>query len=215
MDGLLAALDWINTQMYSWLLIYLLAGVGIWFTVRTRAMQVRLVRRMVRTVAGSRHAEAGGISPFQAFAIGLASRVGTGNIAGVAIAITLGGPGAVFWMWVIAAIGMATAFIEATLAQVFKVRWHDGTFRGGPAFYIWKGLKSWRWGATFAVALLFTFGIAFEMVQSNTIAETLRTAHGVPTWITAVVLAVLSGAVILGGIKSVARVAEWVAPSWR
>lgn len=212
MDGLLAALDWINTQMYSWLLIYLLAGVGIWFTVRTRAMQVRLVGRIVRTVAGSRHAEAGGISPFQAFAIGLASRVGTGNIAGVAIAITLGGPGAVFWMWVIAAIGMATAFIEATLAQVFKVRWHDGTFRGGPAFYIWKGLKSWRWGATFAVALLFTFGIAFEMVQSNTIAETLRTAHGVPTWITAVVLAVLSGAVILGGIKSVARVAEWVAP---
>jgi len=211
MDGFLAVLDWINTQMYSWLLIYLLAGAGLYFTIRSRAMQVRLFGRMVATIATSRETTEG-ISPFQAFAISLASRVGTGNIAGVAIAITLGGPGAVFWMWMIALIGMATAFIEATLAQVFKVRWHDGTYRGGPAFYIWRGLRSWKWGAAFAVALLFTFGIAFEMVQANTIATTLETAHGVPVAVTAIGLAILTGAVILGGIKSVARVAEWVAP---
>lgn len=212
MDAILAFLDTINGYMYTWVLIYVLAAVGIYFTIRTRGMQVRLFGRMVKTIVSSGHHEGTGITPFQAFAIGLASRVGTGNIAGVAIAITLGGPGAVFWMWVIAAIGMATAFVEATLAQLFKVPWHDGTFRGGPAFYIWRGLKSWKWGAAFAVALLFTFGIAFEMVQANTIAQTLEGAHGVPVWVSAVALAVLTGAVILGGIKSVARVAEWVAP---
>ena len=212
MDTILGFLDTINTYLYTWVLIYVLAGVGVYFTIRTRGMQFRLFGRMVQTILSSRHREGSGITPFQAFAIGLASRVGTGNIAGVAIAITLGGPGAVFWMWVIALIGMATAFIEATLAQIFKVTWHDGTFRGGPAFYIWRGLKSWKWGAAFAVALLFTFGVAFEMVQANTIAQTLEGAHGVPVWVSAIGLAVLTGAVILGGIKSVARVAEWVAP---
>lgn len=212
MDAILTVLDTINTYMYTWVLIYVLAAAGIWFTIRSRGMQFRLFGKMVSTIFGSREVEAGGISSFQAFAIGLASRVGTGNIAGVAIAITLGGPGAVFWMWLIAIIGMATAFVEATLAQIFKVKWNDGTYRGGPAFYIWRGLKSWKWGAAFAVALLFTFGIAFEMVQANTIAQTLEISHGIPVAVTAIALAILTGAVILGGIKSVARVAEWVAP---
>lgn len=212
MDAILGFLDTINTYMYTWVLIYVLAAVGIYFTVRTRGMQLRMFPAMIRTILHSGRHEGTGITPFQAFAIGLASRVGTGNIAGVAIAITLGGPGAVFWMWVIALIGMATAFVEATLAQIFKVSWPDGTYRGGPAFYIWRGLKSWRWGAAFAVALLFTFGIAFEMVQANTIAQTLDISHGVPVWVSAIALAILTGAVILGGIKAVARVAEWVAP---
>lgn len=212
MDGLLTFLDTVSTYLYSWVLIYVLAAVGVYFTIRLRGMQFRMFGQMVKTILHSGHHEGTGITPFQAFAIGLASRVGTGNIAGVAIAITLGGPGAVFWMWVIAVIGMATAFVEATLAQLFKVPWHDGTYRGGPAFYIWRGLRSWKWGAAFAVALLFTFGIAFEMVQANTIAQTLETSHGVPVWASAAGLAVLTGAVILGGIKSVARVAEWVAP---
>ena len=206
------AISWTNDKLYGMILIYLLIGAGIYFTIRTRGMQFRLFGRMVKTIASSRDSKDGGISSFQAFAIGLASRVGTGNIAGVAIAITLGGPGAVFWMWMVAIFGMATAFIEATLAQVFKMKWRDGTFRGGPAFYIYKGLNSWGWGAAFAVALLFTFGIAFEMVQANTIASTFEGTHGVPSWVTAIVLAVLTSAVIFGGIKAVARVTEWIAP---
>lgn len=210
----MGALDTFNSYIYTWILIPLLIGAGIWFTVRSRGMQFRHFGKMLSVLKLSRKSadEEGGISSFQAFAIGLASRVGTGNIAGVAIAITLGGPGAVFWMWVVATVGMATAFIEATLAQVFKMPWGDGTFRGGPAFYIWRGLKSWKWGAVFAVVLLFTYGIAFEMVQANTIANTMEGTFNVPTWITSLVIAALTGAVILGGIKSVAKVAEWMAP---
>lgn len=207
-------LDGFNGQIYSWILIPVLLGAGLWFTAVTRGMQFRHFGRMLSVLRVSRKSEdEGGISSFQAFAIGLASRVGTGNIAGVAIAITLGGPGAVFWMWVVALLGMATAFIEATLAQVFKMPWGDGTFRGGPAFYIWRGLKSWKWGAVFAVVLLFTYGIAFQMVQSNTIANTVEATYGVDTWITAIVLAVLTGAAILGGIKSVAKISEIMAPA--
>lgn len=100
-------------------------------------------------------------------------------------------------MWVVALLGMATAFIEAALAQLFKVPWHDGTYRGGPAYYIWKGLKSWRWGAVFAVSLLFTYGIAFELVQSNTMSNSLYEAYGWPTWATGLVVTALTGAVIL------------------
>lgn len=206
------AIDWLNTILYSYLLIYLLAGAGLYFTIRTRFVQVRLFPAMVRTMAHSRENARGGISSFQAFAIGLASRIGTGNIAGVAIAITLGGPGAVFWMWLIAVLGMATAFVEATLAQVFKMRWHDGTFRGGPAFYIWRGLRSRGWGAVFAVALLFAFGIVFEMAQANTMADTLAKSHGVPQWASALIIGLLVGVVILGGLRQVAKVAEIVAP---
>lgn len=215
MDALTTWLDSVNGWIYGWFLISLLVGAGLWFTIRTGAVQVRHFGAMLKVLRFSRGSakEDGGISSFQAFAIGLASRVGTGNIAGVAIAITLGGPGAVFWMWMVALVGMATAFVEATLAQVFKMPWHDGTFRGGPAYYIWRGLKSWRWGAVFAVVLLFTYGIAFEMVQSNTIANTIEGTYGVPTWISALVIAGLTGAVILGGLRSVARVAEIVAPA--
>ncbi|AQP45792.1 alanine/glycine:cation symporter family protein [Tessaracoccus flavus] len=208
-------LDGFNGQIYSWILIPVLLGAGVWFTVATRGMQFRLIGRMFSVLGGSRHSadKDGGISSFQAFAIGLASRVGTGNIAGVAIAITLGGPGAVFWMWVVALLGMATAFIEATLAQIFKMPWGDGTFRGGPAFYIWRGLKSWKWGAVFAVVLLFTYGIAFQMVQANTIATTVQSTFGVDTWITALIIAALTGAAIIGGIRSVAKVSEVLAPA--
>ena len=212
MENITNALDSFNGLIYSWILIPLLLIAGVYFTIRTKGMQFRLFGRMVKVVTNSRDSHGGGISSFQAFAIGLASRVGTGNIAGVAIAITLGGPGAVFWMWVVATLGMATAFIEATLAQIFKMKWHDGTFRGGPAFYIWKGLKSWGWGAAFAIALLFTYGIVFEFVQANTIANTLQVTYGVEPWITGLVIAALTGAIILGGLKSIAKVTEWMAP---
>lgn len=205
-------IDWLTNALYSYWLVYVLVGVGLWFTVRTGAVQVRLFPAMVRQIASSRADAAGGISSFQAFAVGLASRVGTGNIAGVAVALTLGGPGAIFWMWVVAAVGMATALVEATLAQVFKVRSQDGSYRGGPAYYIQRGLGSYRWGAVFAVLLVFTFGFAFNMVQANTIADTLSSSHDVPVAWSAVVLMVLAAPVLFGGVRRVARVAEVVLP---
>ncbi len=140
-----------------------------------------------------------GVSPFQAFCVGLASRVGTGNIAGVAIALTIGGPGAIFWMWVVAAIGMATALIESTLGQIFKVRADDGSFRGCPAYYIQRGLGSRAGGVVFAVLLIFTFGIAFNMVQANAISDVVNGAYAVDVrWITAG-LVVLAAPVLFGG----------------
>ena len=145
-------IDPISAFLWNYVLVYVLIGAGLWFTVRTRFVQVRLFPLMLRTIVGSRKGAEGGISSFQAFAVGLASRVGTGNIAGVAIALTLGGPGAIFWMWVVGLVGMATAFIEATLAQLFKVRSPDGSFRGGPAYYIQRGLGSRRGGVLFARA---------------------------------------------------------------
>ncbi|TQL01157.1 sodium:alanine symporter family protein [Cellulomonas sp. SLBN-39] len=205
-------IDWLTNALYTYWLVYLLVGVGLWFTLRTGFVQVRLFPAMLRQVASSREDAAGGISSFQAFTVGLASRVGTGNIAGVAVALTLGGPGAIFWMWVVAAVGMATAFVEATLAQVFKVRVADGTYRGGPAYYIERGLGSRRWGAVFAVLLILTFGFAFNMVQANTIADTFAAGHGVPVAWTAVGLVVLAAPVLFGGVRRVARVAEVVLP---
>ncbi|AWE43237.1 MULTISPECIES: alanine/glycine:cation symporter family protein [unclassified Actinobaculum] len=200
--------DWV----YTYVLIGLLLLVGLYFTIRTRGVQFREFRQMLRGIFGSRDSDGDGISSFQAFAIGLASRVGTGNIAGVALAIVAGGPGAVFWMWVVALVGMATAFVEATLAQLFKVRWKDGTFRGGPAFYIERGLGSRFWGAVFAVFLIFSFGVSYEMVQANTISETLANHANVSPWVTAILLALLTLPILFGGIRRIAKVTEVLAP---
>lgn len=207
-----SVLDTVTDTLYSHWLIYVLIGVGLWFTLRTGFVQVRMFPAMLRQLSSSRTGAEGGISSFQAFAVGLASRVGTGNIAGVAVALTLGGPGAVFWMWVVAAVGMATGLVEATLAQVFKVRDPDGSYRGGPAYYIERGLGSRRWGIVFALLLVFTFGFAFNMVQANTIASTLDSSHGIPVGLTAVLLMVLAAPVLFGGVRRVARVAEWMLP---
>ena len=152
-------LEQASGHLYGGFLAWLLIAVGIWFTVRTRGLQFRLFGQMLRAIAGSR-ASSGGISSFQAFTIGLASRVGTGNIVGVALAITLGGPGAVFWMWVVALVGMATGFIESTLAQMYKIRHPEGTFRGGPAHYTRRGLGSRRWAGVFSFVIPFVFGFA-------------------------------------------------------
>lgn len=201
----------LSNILYSYVLIYLLIGVGVYFTVRTRFVQVRYFRRMLRQLRRSGNPESG-ISSFQAFCVGLASRVGVGNIAGVAIALTVGGPGAVFWMWVAAAVGMATALIEATLAQLFKIRSADGAFRGGPAFYIQRGLGSRAGGVLFAVLLVFTFGIAFNMVEVNAISDVLKTSHNVGVGWTATVLVALTAPVVFGGVRSVARLAGVVLP---
>lgn len=205
-------IDPVSNVLWSYALLYVLIGAGIWFTLRTRAVQVRLFGEMVRTIRGSRSEAEGGISSFQAFAVGLASRVGTGNIAGVAIALTLGGPGAIFWMWVVGLVGMATGFVEATLAQLYKVRALDGSFRGGPAYYIERGLGSRAGGVLFAVLLIGTFGFAFNMVQANTISSVLASGHSVDVEVSAAVLALMTAPVLLGGVRRIARVAEVVLP---
>lgn len=212
MDKLTELISTTNNWITTHILVVMLIGAGIYFTIRTGFVQIRLFGQMVKQVFDSRDVDGDGISSFQAFAIGIASRVGTGNIAGVAIAVTLGGPGAVFWMWLVAFLGMATAFIEATLAQLFKIRWHDGTFRGGPAFYIQRGLGSRKWGVVFALFLICSFGVSFEMVQANTIADTLKTQFEVNPWVTAAILLVLCGPIVYRGLKAVAKASEIVAP---
>ena len=204
-------IDPVSKVLYTYVLIYLLVAVGIYFTIRTRFIQIRYFGRMLRQVLHSRE-NGDGISSFQAFCIGLASRVGTGNIAGVAIALTVGGPGAIFWMWVVAAIGMATALIEATLGQIFKVRADDGSFRGGPAFYIQRGLGSRAGGMLFAVLLVFTFGFAFNMLQANAISDVLNASHEIEVHWTTIGLVLLAAPVLFGGVKRVAKVAEFVLP---
>jgi len=212
LESLTAALDQFNGRLYTYVLVVLLIGVGLLLTVLTRGVQVRHFAEMIRYSLGSRRGAEGGISSFQAFAIGMATRIGIGNITGVALALVLGGPGAIFWMWVVAAVGMATSFAEATLAQVFKVRWSDGTFRGGPAYYLTRGLRSRAWGVLFAVLLIFAMVIAMPMVQANTIAVALEAGHGVPTWVTGLVLMVLVGLVVFAGVRGVARAAELLTP---
>ncbi len=204
--------DPLSYVLNTHVLVYLLLGAGLYFTLRTRFVQVRYFGRMVRQIRRS-HREDGGISSFQAFSVGLASRVGTGNIAGVAIALTVGGPGAIFWMWVVAAVGMATAVVEATLAQIFKVRSGDGSFRGGPAFYIQRGLRSRTGAVFFALLLVVTFSTAFNMVETNAISGVLKSSHGIGIGWTTIGLAALAAPVLFGGVRRVARFAEWVVPA--
>ena len=205
-------IDPLSNVLNTHVLIYLLIGVGIYFTVRTRFIQIRYFGRMLRQLRRS-HRQDGGISSFQAFCVGLASRVGTGNIAGVAIALTVGGPGAIFWMWVVAALGMATALIEATLGQIFKVRSGDGAFRGGPAFYIQRGLGSRTGAIIFAVLLVFTFSTAFNMVETNAISGVLKSSHGIDIGWTTLGLALISAPVLFGGVRRVAKFAGFFLPA--
>ncbi|WP_297906898.1 alanine/glycine:cation symporter family protein [uncultured Actinomyces sp.] len=214
--------DWIALH----LTIVILIGVGLFLTGRSAVVQVRLFPEMIRTVLGSRKGADGGISSFQAFAISLAARVGIGNVFGVAAALLMGGPGAIFWMWVVALVGMATAFFEATLAQIFKVRHSDGSFRGGPAYYMKRGMKSRVLANVFAVITVITCGVVITSVQSNAIAGTLTAAFGesarqplpgaggfsAAQLTVAGLIFVFSAMVIFGGIRTVARVTEWMAP---
>ncbi|KKX28126.1 sodium:alanine symporter family protein [Rhizobium sp. LC145] len=207
-----AIIGFLNTVFWGYVLIYGLIAVGLFFTVRLGFLQFRHFPEFFRVVLRAPEADAAGITPFQALCTSLASRVGTGNLAGVAVAMTLGGPGALFWMWVVAALGMATAYAESALAQLFKVRGQSGEYRGGPAFYISRGLNA-PWAAViFAVCLILVFGLAFNAVQANSIAEAMHGAFGVPKLGVGVVVAGISGVVIFGGIKSIARIAEYIVP---
>ncbi|MDQ0230352.1 alanine/glycine:cation symporter family protein [Metabacillus malikii] len=200
-----------NTILWSYVLIVMLIGIGLYFTFRTKFVQFRMIGEMFRLIGEGATADKKGVSSFQAFCISTASRVGTGNLAGVAIAITTGGPGAVFWMWLIALIGSASAFIESTLAQIYKVKDGD-TFRGGPAYYMEKALNA-RWmGVTFAVLISLTFGLAFNSVQANTITSALSESFGFNKVVIAIVLAVITAIIIFGGIKRIAKVSEIIVP---
>lgn len=196
-------------------LIVLLIGTGLFYTLATGFVQFRLFGRSIREMMGGRK-EGGdphGITPFQAFVTGLASRVGVGNIAGVAIAISLGGPGAVFWMWATALIGMSSAFAESSLAQLFKIRdKQNGHFRGGPAYYITQGLGQKWLGTLFALSLIFCFGLVYESVQANSIVAAAEGAWGWNKHAIGVALVILSAPIIFGGIRRVSRVAEAMVP---
>lgn len=207
-----AVIDFLNTIFWGYVLIYGLLAVGIYFTLRLRFIQILHFPEMLRSVLRANSTDKSGITPFQALCTSLASRVGTGNIAGVAVALYLGGPGAIFWMWVVAALGMATAFAESTLAQLYKVKDDQGRYRGGPAFYISKGLKAPWAGAIFSVCLIVSFGLVFNAVQANSIAEAVESAFGLPRLATGLGIAAIAGVIIFGGISTIARTAEIIVP---
>lgn len=203
-----------NDILWSYVLIIVLIGLGLYFTIRTKLVQFINIPEMFRVILDKRSINASGkkgTSSFQAFAISAASRVGTGNLAGVASAVAIGGPGAIFWMWVIALLGAASGFVESTLAQVYKVP-EKTQYRGGPAYYMEKGLKS-RWlGIIFAITITFTYGLVFNSVQSNTISLAFDDQFHVSGSTMAIILLVLVALVIFGGLKSIANVSQVIVP---
>jgi AGCS family alanine or glycine:cation symporter len=205
-------INFLNEIFWGYVLIYGLLAVGLFFTLRLGFVQLVHFPEMFRAVIGTNANDKSGITPFQALCTSLASRVGTGNLAGVAVALYLGGPGALFWMWVVAFLGMATAYAESTLAQLYKVRNDQGDYRGGPAFYIARGLNAPWAGGVFSVCLILAFGLVFNAVQANSIADAFQGAFGFDKLWVGVCLAVVTAVVIFGGIRQIARVAEWIVP---
>ncbi|MGL5382765.1 MAG: alanine/glycine:cation symporter family protein, partial [Culicoidibacterales bacterium] len=198
----------VNDYLWGSVLIIVLIAAGLYFSFRTNFVQVRYFKEMLRLLGegvGSGKATKG-ISSFQAFCISTASRVGTGNIVGVTIAIVTGGPGAVFWMWIVALVGAASSFVESTLAQLYKEKTADGKFIGGPAYYMEKGLKS-RWmGIAFSVLITISFGLVFNAVQANTITMSMNATFGFDRGIIGLIVAAVTGIVIFGGVTRIAKV---------
>lgn len=224
MNGLNEWITQVNDAVWGYCLIFVLVGCGLWFTWRTRFVQFRMVGEMLRLLTDSavttveeqtKEQKAGGkskhISSFQAFAVSVATRVGTGNLAGVATAIAIGGPGSVFWMWIIALVGSATAFIESTLAQLFKQK-HKDSFIGGPAYYIQRGLHQ-RWMAvTFAILITMQFGLSNNSVQASTICGAMQEAFGwSPLWV-GIILSLIALFIVFGGIQRIAQVSAVLVP---
>lgn len=209
-ETLTQAISLVNDRLLGYILMAALVSAGVYFTVATRFVQFVRPKEMFRLMTGG-NKKKGHISSFQAFSISTASRVGTGNIAGVAIAITTGGPGAVFWMWLIAVIGAASAFVESTLAQVYKVK-AGAHFRGGPAYYMQTALNARKLAMAFSVIITLTFAFVFNSVQSNTIAASLQSTFGcTPLW-TGVAVAALTAAIIFGGLRRVAKFTAVIVP---
>ncbi|APH17722.1 alanine:cation symporter family protein [Clostridium botulinum] len=208
----------LNNYLWSYILIALLIVLGLFFSFKSKFVQIRYFKEMFRLLgegasksAREEHKKKKGVSSFQAFCISTASRVGTGNLAGVAIAIASGGPGAVFWMWLIALIGGASSFVESTLAQIYKVEDEHG-FRGGPAYYMEKALNKKWMGIIFSILITISYGLVFNSVQANTISLAFEQAFGVNTLIIGLILAVLTSLIIFGGVQRIARATEIIVP---
>ena len=201
----------INDWVWSPALIYLCLLVGLYFSIRGRFLQVRHFGRMIRLLMDGKSSDQG-VSSFQALAMSLAGRVGTGNIAGVATAITFGGPGALFWMWMVAFLGASTAFVESTLAQIYKERDDKGFFIGGPAYYFEKALGQKWYAVLFAISAIAACGLLLPGVQANSIAEAMNNSLGIAPSISAAVIAALLGFIIFGGVKRIASSAELIVP---
>ena len=209
----------INTYLSNYILVFLLIGVGLWYSIKTRFVQVRCFGEGMRKVFGNLSLHGGkqehGMSSFQALATAIAAQVGTGNIVGGSGAILAGGPGAIFWMWVIAFFGMATIYAEATLAIQTRQKSDDGSYKGGPVYYIttaFKGGFGKFLAGFFAVAIILALGFMGCMVQSNSIGSTFETAFGVPSWIVGIVLVVICGFIFVGGVQRLASVTEKLVP---
>ena len=204
----------VNDFIWTYILIAMLIAIGFFFTFKTKFVQFTNIKEMFKLLgegSSSKDKSKGEVSSFQAFCIGTASRVGTGNLAGVASAIAIGGPGAVFWMWLISLIGSASAFIESTLAQIYKVKDGD-SFRGGPAYYMEKGLKKKWMGVTFSVLIIMCFGFAFNSVQSNTIATAFNSTFNANKLIIGIILTVLTLIIIFGGVNRIAKISSILVP---
>ena len=209
----------INNYLSSYILIVLLIGVGLWYSIKTRFVQIRCFGEGIKKVFGNLKLRGGaqksGMTSFQALATAIAAQVGTGNIVGASGAILTGGPGAIFWMWIIAFLGMATIYAEATLAQKTRIVDADGTIHGGPVYYIttaFKGGFGKFLAGFFAVAIILALGFMGCMVQSNSIGSTMQTAFGIPTWLVGIVLVIICGAIFLGGVQRLASVTEKIVP---
>lgn len=201
----------INDVIWSPVFIAICLGVGLWFSLRGRFLQLRHFGNMIKLLIDGKSTDQG-VSSFQALAMSLAGRVGTGNIAGVATAITFGGPGALFWMWMVAFLGASTAFVESTLAQIYKEKDENGFFIGGPAYYFEKGLGKKWYGVLFALSTFVASGLLLPGVQANSIADAMNNSLGISPTVTAAILTILVGFVIFGGVKRIASAAELIVP---
>ena len=208
MTELLRTLDGL---IWSQPLIYLCLGAGLFFSMRTRFMQIRGFREMLRLTAGGKKSEAG-VSSFQSLAMSLSGRIGVGNIAGIATAIAAGGPGAIFWMWAMALLGASTSYIECTLAQIYKQKDGHGHYRGGPAYYIEKGMGQRWYAVIFAISTIIGTGLLLPTVQSYEIASSVANAWSIPTWISGLAVVIALGVIIVGGVRRIASFAEIVVP---
>ncbi|HEY6644291.1 alanine/glycine:cation symporter family protein [Povalibacter sp.] len=208
MSELVKSLDGL---IWSQPLIYLCLGAGLYFSIRTRFMQVRGFFEMLRLTAGGKKSDAG-VSSFQSLAMSLSGRIGVGNIAGIATAIAAGGPGAIFWMWAMALLGASTSYIECTLAQIYKQKDDHGQYRGGPAYYIEKGMGQRWYAVIFAISTIIGTGLLLPTVQSFEIASSVMTAWSIPAWMTGLAVVIALGVIIVGGVRRIASFAEIVVP---
>ena len=200
-----------NDFLWTYILIAMLITIGLYFSFKTKLVQLRNIKEMFRLLTDGNNKDKNSISSFQAFCISTASRVGTGNLAGIATAISIGGPGSIFWMWLIALIGSASSFIESTLAQIYKQK--DGSsFIGGPAYYMEKGLKKRLMGIIFAILITIAFGLVFNSVQANTIALSLNNSFGFNKIIIGGIITILTIAIIYGGINRIAKISSTIVP---